>query len=215
MRGGYRAGAGRPRGSKSSTRSLTKPIPTSIILVAAGQPPLRAADALGLLQAAYTNESLPEPVRLQAAAYALPYETPKAVTVDGRSVEQIREEVRQEFLRGHEDVGEQLLEQIKRRREIIRQEKEAALRKQFDADTWCPPPTPQILPPLKHEAQHGSGAATGGVGAEAAGLPRNRSPSGSAEPPVTDVEPQILPPEPEPVKSLPLSVQYRHLIRRW
>jgi len=39
-----------------------KPIPTNIILVAAAQPPLRAADALGLLQAAYTNESLPEPV---------------------------------------------------------------------------------------------------------------------------------------------------------
>jgi hypothetical protein len=211
MRGGYRAGAGRPRGSKSSTRSLTKPIPTNIILVAAGQPPLRAADALGLLQAAYTNESLPEPVRLQAAAYALPYETPKAVTVDGRSVEQIREEVRQEFLHGHEDVGERLLEQINRRREIIRQQKEAALRKQFDADTWCPPPSPEILPPLKQRAQYGSGAAS----AETAGVQRNRYASGSAEPPVTDVEPQILPPEPEPAKPLPLSVQYRHLIRRW
>ena len=76
-----------------------KPIPTNIILVAAAQPPLRAADALGLLQAAYTNESLPEPVRLQAAAYALPYERAKPVPADGRSVEQIRQEVRQEIRR--------------------------------------------------------------------------------------------------------------------
>jgi hypothetical protein len=41
-------------------------------LVAVGEPPLKAANALGLLQAAYTNENLPEPLRLQAAAYALP-----------------------------------------------------------------------------------------------------------------------------------------------
>ena len=131
--------------------------------------------------------------------------------MDGRSVEQIREEVRQEFLRGHEDAGEQLLEQLNRRREIIRQEEEAALRKQFDADTWCPPPSPEILPPLKQRAQYGSGAAS----AETAGVQRNRYASGSAEPPVTDVEPQILPPEPEPARPLPLSVQYRHLIRHW
>ena len=33
-------------------------------------------------------------------------------------------------------------------------------------------------------------------------MQRNRYASGSAEPPVTDVEPQILPPEPEPAKDL-------------
>jgi hypothetical protein len=149
MRGGYRAGAGRPRGSKSSTRSLMKPIPTNIILVAAAQPPLRAADALGLLQAAYTNESLPEPVRLQAAAYALPYERAKPVTADGRSVEQIRQEVRQEIRRDGEDYRERLIEEIERHAAIHRQEREAALRRSMDEDTWDPGPMPQLLPPVR------------------------------------------------------------------
>jgi hypothetical protein len=149
MRGGYRAGAGRPRGSKSSTRSLMKPIPTNIILVAAAQPPLRAADALGLLQAAYTNESLPEPVRLQAAAYALPYERAKPVTADGRSIEQIRQEVRQEIRRDGEDYRERLIEEIERHAVIDRRDREEGLRRSMDEDTWDPGPMPQLLPPVR------------------------------------------------------------------
>jgi hypothetical protein len=216
MRGGYRAGAGRPRGSKSSTRSLMKPIPTNIILVAAAQPPLRAADALGLLQAAYTNESLPEPVRLQAAAYALPYERAKPVTADGRSVEQIRQEVRQEIRRDGEDYRERLIKEIERHAAIHRQEREAALRRSMDEDTWDPGPMPQLLPPVR------------------APRPEARE----SEPPVIEAGPQPWPEassgrngqvveptrrgslytnpmirdEPQPDRR-PLSVQYRHLIR--
>jgi hypothetical protein len=40
----------------------------NLLLVTLGRAPLRAQDALGLLQAAYMNESLPEAMRLQAAA---------------------------------------------------------------------------------------------------------------------------------------------------
>jgi hypothetical protein len=85
---------------------------------------------------AYTNESLPEAVRLQAAAYALPYERAKPVTADGRSVEQIREEVRQEFLRDGEDYKERLMEEIERHAAIHRQEREEVLRRSMDEDTW-------------------------------------------------------------------------------
>jgi hypothetical protein len=83
---------------------------------------------------------------LQSAAYALPYERVKPGTVDGRSVEQIRAEVRQEFIREDEDVTKQLIEEIARLREIHRREKEEALRRSMDEDTWDPGSMPQLLP---------------------------------------------------------------------
>jgi hypothetical protein len=194
------------------------PIPTNIILVAARQPALRASDALGLLQAAYTNESLPESVRLQAAAYALPYERVKPVTVDGRSVEQIRQEVRQEFLGDSEDARERLIEELKRRAAARRQEREKALHRSMDEDTWDPGPMPQLPPPVrapKPEARKSEPPVI-----EAGPQPRPEAPSGRngqlGDPNASGslyTEPMIQN-EPRPDRR-PLSVQYRDLIRRY
>ena len=220
-RGGKRPGAGRKPGSNTVSRSIThalKPPVTNIILVAAGRPPLSATDALGLLQAAYMNPDLPEPLRLQSAAYALPYERVKPATVDGRSVEQIRQEVRQEFLRGSEDAGERLIAEIDRLAEINRQAEEEALRRSMDEDTWDPGPMPRLLPPVrapKSEARKSEPPVIEPEPQPTPEAPNGRSgqlvepaPSGSlyANPMIRD--------EPQPDRR-PLSVQYRHLIRRW
>jgi hypothetical protein len=61
----------------------------------------------------------------------------KPAIVDGRSVEHIREEVRQEFLRGSEDARERLIEELRRLAEINLQEEEV-LRRSKDEDTWDP-----------------------------------------------------------------------------
>jgi hypothetical protein len=69
-------------------RTMSKAIPTrataNLLLQTLGKAPLRAHDALELLQAAYRNEDLPEAMRLQAAAYAAPYEKPRLNAIDAR-----------------------------------------------------------------------------------------------------------------------------------
>jgi hypothetical protein len=70
---------------------------TNVMLVAQGEPPLDGPDALSFLQNGYRNINLPEQFRAYCANAALSYERVKPVTVDGRSVEEIREEVRREI----------------------------------------------------------------------------------------------------------------------
>jgi hypothetical protein len=158
---------------------------------------------------------LPEPLRLQSAAYALPYERVKPVTVDGRSVEQIREEVRQEFLRGSENYREWLI--VERHTAICRQKREAALGRSMDEDTWDPGPMPQLLPPVRAPKPE---AVKSEPVIEVGPQPRPEPPSGRngqlVEPMPSGslfTDPKIQN-EQQPDRR-PLSVQYRHLIRRW
>src|SRR4029077_3331500 len=48
-----------------------------------------------------------------------------------------------------EDYRERLIEEIERHAAIHRQEREAALRRSMDEDTWDPGPMPQLLPPVR------------------------------------------------------------------
>ena len=67
----------------------------------------------------------------------MPIEHPPATSVDGRSVDEIREEVRREIFeeqrRDGEAAGKQLEHEIRRRREVIVEHRDAQLRAWIDA----------------------------------------------------------------------------------
>src|SRR6516162_9828755 len=120
--GGRREGAGRPngacdrlprRGSKLENEIERLKFVTSQIKPFAG-------DSLALMQAVYRGEYIATREQLYAANAAMSREHAPAKTVDGRSIEEIREEVRQEFIGGdRDDTLDRLMDEIRRRREVI------------------------------------------------------------------------------------------------
>jgi hypothetical protein len=74
-------------------------------------------NALELITAMYKAEQLPVRVRLYAAAKAVEFENR-----DGRKIDEIREEIRQELMGGaiDDDPIEELLAEVARRRQVMR-----------------------------------------------------------------------------------------------
>jgi hypothetical protein len=72
------------------------------------------------MQAVYRGEYIATREQLYAANAAMSREHAPAKTVDGRSIEEIREEVRQEFMGGdRDDTLDRLMHKIRRHREVI------------------------------------------------------------------------------------------------
>jgi hypothetical protein len=117
--GGYRPGAGRPLGSKS-----VRPSDKLIERVKIDQSLLPVnfeGDSLEFLRAAMQGRIWPSREQLFAARSVLPIEHPPAVTVDGRSVEEIGQAAIREYLAESEaqDIGERLVAAIVRLREEV------------------------------------------------------------------------------------------------
>jgi hypothetical protein len=72
-------------------------------------------DSLELLRAVYRGDYLATHDQIYAAGQCLRFEHPPAITVDGRSLEKIREQVRLEFCGGGTDAGDALIASIERR----------------------------------------------------------------------------------------------------
>jgi hypothetical protein len=90
-------------------------------------------DSLELLRAVYRGDYFATHDQIYAASQVLRFEHPPAVTVDGCGVEQIREEVRQEFLGGDRDGGlDRLVDEIKRHRKVIIEARDQQLRAWVD-----------------------------------------------------------------------------------
>jgi hypothetical protein len=94
-------------------------------------------DSLEFLRAAMSGKIWPTREQLFAARSVLPIEHPPAPTVDGRSVDEIREEVRREvFEKQHRDgeaARERLEDEIRRHREVIVEYRDAQLKAWIDA----------------------------------------------------------------------------------
>jgi hypothetical protein len=135
--GGARRGAGRPLGRKNLRPG------TSAALIEAARinenliPVKFEGDSLEFLRAAMSGKIWPTREQLFAARSVLPIEHPPATSVDGRSVDEIREEVRREIFeeqrRDGEAAGKQLEHEIRRRREVIVEHRDAQLRAWIDA----------------------------------------------------------------------------------
>jgi hypothetical protein len=97
-------------------------------------------DSLELLRSVYRGDYLATHEQIVAAGQCLRFEHPPAVTVDGRSVEEIREQVRLEFFgAGGEDVGDVLIAAIERRRAVAKNPTV---------------PAPEVIPPEPAPARH-------------------------------------------------------------
>jgi len=198
-RGGKREGAGRKPGVRVGPyRTISKAIPTrattNLLLQMQGKAPLRAQDALGLLQAAYHNEDLPEAMRLQAAAYAAPYEKPRLNAIDARFlIEEKRRYV-------DEDAAAKLMAELDRLAHAAEVEAHEAMienaRRGFAG--------------IKQDRIYRETDISLAV-KPAVAPPRRR------EPVVVNADPVEIRPAAEPpvVPLRPLSEQYRHLIRRF
>jgi hypothetical protein len=115
--GGQRRGAGRPIGSKTLR-------PSAALIEAARVdenviPVKFEGDSLEFLRATMTGKIWPTREHIYAAKSVLPIEHSPAVTVDGRSVEEIGQAAVREYLEESEanDVGELLIQQLARLRE--------------------------------------------------------------------------------------------------
>src|SRR5262249_21774728 len=134
--GGKRPGAGRPKGSpnrmplRGSKLEQQMDEYKSTVL---GAVPFKG-DSLELLRAIYRGEYVATHDQIYAAGQVLRFEHPPAVTVDGRSVEQIREEVRREFTEG-EDYSEKIIAQLDRMREVHEREEQLKWRALIDEGT--------------------------------------------------------------------------------
>jgi hypothetical protein len=91
-------------------------------------------DSLELLRAVYRGDYLATRDQIYAAGQCLRFERPPVITVDGRSVEQIREEVRAEFCR--DDPRDALIASILRHVEVAKKKHEP------EREIVPPPPTP-------------------------------------------------------------------------
>jgi hypothetical protein len=110
-------------------------------------------DSLELLRAVYRGDYLATHDQIYAAGQCLRFEHPPAVTVDGRSVEEIREQVRLECstTASGEDVGDVLIRAIERRLAVSK------------SPTV---PSPEVTPPGPAPARHAP--RTLGIGADSA-----------------------------------------------
>jgi hypothetical protein len=135
--GGSRRGAGRPLGRKNLRPG------TSAALIEAARinenliPVKFEGDSLEFLRAAMSGKIWPTREQLFAARSVLPIEHPPATSVDGRSVDEIREEVRREIFEERRRDGEaarkQLEHEIRRRREVIVEHRDAKLKAWINA----------------------------------------------------------------------------------
>jgi hypothetical protein len=122
--GGRRNGAGRPNGACDRLPRRGSKLENEIerLKYATGQIHPFAGDSLALMQAVYRGEYIATREQLYAANAAMGREHPPAALVDGRSVEAIREEVRQEFLRPDGvDPLEKIMDEISRLRQAKRE----------------------------------------------------------------------------------------------
>jgi hypothetical protein len=94
-------------------------------------------DSLELLRAVYRGDYLATRDQIYAAGQCLRFERPPVITGDGRTVDQIREEVRAEFCR--DDPRDALVEAILRHAEVARKKYE---------------PPPEVTPPEPAPARH-------------------------------------------------------------
>jgi hypothetical protein len=90
VRGGSRAGAGRPSGRKTRSKSNEKLLAAvratkqaEAFLLGTGSEPFEG-DAHALLVWAYKHPELSLALRIDAAKGALPYEKPRLMSIDGR-----------------------------------------------------------------------------------------------------------------------------------
>jgi hypothetical protein len=119
--GGSRRGTGRPLGAKNLRYK------TSAALIEAARidenliPVKFEGDSLEFLRATMTGKIWPTREQIYAAKSVLPIEHPPAVTVDGRSVEEIGQAAIREYLAESEsqDIGEKLIAAIQRLREEV------------------------------------------------------------------------------------------------
>lgn len=118
--GGARRGAGRPMGRRNLR-------PHGTILAAEraeeGLIPVEfEGDSLDFLRATMQGKIWPTREQIYAAKSVLPIEHPPALTVDGRDIQTIREEIRQEFLGGSRDNAiEKIQDTIQRVRKATRE----------------------------------------------------------------------------------------------
>ena len=118
--GGARRGAGRPMGRRNlrpigALQSILTEDEKHLGLI----PVEFSGDSLEFLRATMMGKIWPTREQIYAAKSILPIEHPPAATIAGRSIDEIREEVRKEFMGGgdREDYVEKLLDQIRRIRE--------------------------------------------------------------------------------------------------
>ena len=134
-RGGYREGAGRPFGARDVSprksarldrlKSMSEEYDTNEYLIT-NERRVFAGNALELMTVMYKAEQLPVRVRLYAASKAVEFECDKS----GRTLEQIREEVRRELIEANNDDGwkEKLEADVKRIRAIIIEQRDQQLK---------------------------------------------------------------------------------------
>jgi hypothetical protein len=135
--GGARRGAGRPLGRKN-IRPGTSAALIEVARINENLIPVKfEGDSLEFLRAAMSGKIWPTREQLFAARSVLPIEHPPATTVDGRSVNQIREEMRREIFeeqrRDGESAREQLEHEIQRHRDVIIEYRDAQLKAWIDA----------------------------------------------------------------------------------
>src|SRR5215813_9432541 len=118
--GGARRGAGRPMGRRKFATDWGAPIDLD-----GGRKAFRSCsvefsgDSLEFLRATMMGKILADREQIYAAKSILAVEHPPAATIAGRSIDDIREEVRKEFMGGgnREDYIEKILDRIQRIRE--------------------------------------------------------------------------------------------------
>jgi hypothetical protein len=118
--GGARRGAGRPMGRRN-----LRPHGTILAVERAAEgliPVEFEGDSLDFLRATMQGKIWPTREQIYAAKSILPTEHPPAVTVAGRDIGTIREEIRQEVLGGSRDAAiEKLQDKIQRIRKAMRE----------------------------------------------------------------------------------------------
>jgi hypothetical protein len=82
-RGGYRAGAGRPKGAKNKPDAVFNAYMNKVVNRFAEELPKgEVLTTLGILQAIYRDPRVPWPVRFEAVKRAVPYEYPRVKSVE-------------------------------------------------------------------------------------------------------------------------------------